>query len=287
MKVKFGSVFLKYLIITVASFFYGVGVALLLDPNNIIPGGVTGIAMIVSRFLQIQTGTLIIILNIPILLIGLKKFGFKFIFSSIYATFVVSFFANILESFPPITNSMFLASIMGNIMIAVSLAVVFKCDATTGGMDIIVKLLRLKFPHIKTGNLFLYIDIFIICFFGILFQNMDAAFYAFIGIMVMSVVFDMVLYGRDEAKMIYIISEHSQTIAKRILDEADIGVTFLSGQGAYSGNKRNVILCVVKKNISIKVEEIVKQTDATAFMIITNATEIYGEGYKDIFAQKV
>lgn len=282
-----GSFFIKYVIITVASFFYGVGVTLFLDPNNVVPGGLTGISIIFSRFIPLQIGTILLILNIPIFIIGLKKFGFRFLFSSIYATFAISIFTNILKEMLPLTKSMFLASIMGNVLIAVSLAIIFRCDATTGGTDIVVKLLRLKYPHIRTGNLFLISDIIIICFSGIIFKNLDAVFYAFMGVFILSIVIDTVLYGRDEAKMIFIISDHDETIAKKILDEADVGVTYLNGQGAYSGRKRNIILCVVKKNLSIKVENIVKETDPSAFMIITNATEIYGEGYKDIFASKL
>lgn len=279
--------FVKYMIITVASFFYGVGVTLFLDPNNVIPGGVTGIAMILNRFTNVPIGTLILIINIPILLLGLKKFGIRFLISTIYATAVVSFFTDLLQPYGALTDSMLLSSLMGNVLIAVSLAVVFRMGATTGGMDIIVKLLRLRFPHIKTGTLFFLADIVIICSFGILFQNMDATIYALIGIVVMSVVFDNVMYGRDEAKMIYIVSDYSNMIAKRILSELDIGVTYLEGQGAYSGKRQNIILCVMRKNKSIRVEEIVKETDRNAFLIITNATEIYGEGYKDISAGKL
>ena len=287
MKEKIRDYVTKYILITIATFFYGVGVTLFLDPNNIIPGGVTGVAMIISRFIPVQTGTLILIINIPILYIGLRKFGFRFLISTIYATVAVSFFTNILEPYGALSNSMLLAALMGNVLIAISLVVVFRLGATTGGMDIIVKLLRIRYPHIKTGNLFFMTDIVIICFFGIIFRNMDAAIYALIGIVVMSVVFDNVMYGRDEAKMIYIISDYSQLIGKRILDELNIGVTYLGGQGAYSGKKQNIILCVMRKNISIRVEEIVKETDMDAFLIVTNATEIYGEGYKDISAEKM
>lgn len=287
MNKKIGSFLKKYVIITVASFFYGVGVTLFLDPNNVVPGGITGISIIISRFITLQTGTILLILNIPIFLIGLKKFGIRFLFSSIYATFAISIFTNLLKEMQPLTKSMLLASIMGNVLIAVSLAIVFRCDATTGGMDIVVKILKLKYPHIRTGILFFISDIIIICFSGIVFKDLDAVFYAFMGVFILSIVMDTVLYGRDEAKMLYIISDHGETIAKKIMDKADIGVTYLNGQGAYSGRKRNIILCVVKKNLSIKVEDIVKETDPAAFMIITNATEIYGEGYKDIFASKL
>ena len=176
---------------------------------------------------------------------------------------------------------------MGDILIAFAIGTVFKCGATTGGADIIVKLLRLKYPHIKTGKLFMMFDISVVALSGILFHNIDAALYAFIGIFVMSAVMDMVLYGQDEAKMVFIISEHSELLAEKLLVDVDAGVTFLTGRGAYSKKEKDVILCVVKKSIYPKVEEVIKDTDPQAFLIVTHANEIYGEGYKDIFAHKV
>lgn len=176
MKEKIRDYVTKYILITIATFFYGVGVTLFLDPNNIIPGGVTGVAMIISRFIPVQTGTLILIINIPILYIGLRKFGFRFLISTIYATVAVSFFTNILEPYGALSNSMLLAALMGNVLIAISLVVVFRLGATTGGMDIIVKLLRIRYPHIKTGNLFFMTDIVIICFFWYYFPQYGCSY---------------------------------------------------------------------------------------------------------------
>lgn len=287
MKNKYTTVIVKYSIITVSSFFYALAVSLILSPNDVVVGGVTGLAMILNRFLPIGIGTLILLINIPILLIGLWKFGFRFLISTIYAIAAVSFFTDLLTDCAPLTHSPILAAVIGNMILAVALAVIFKCHSTTGGMDIIVKLLRIKYPHMKTGKIFLVADFLVVLLAGVIFKDWDSAFCAFIGIMILSAVFDMVLYGMDEAKMIYIISDQSHQIADRIMTDVDAGVTFMNGHGAYSGKNTEVILCVVKKNLSIKIEEIVKEMDPGAFLIITNATEIYGEGYKDIFAGKL
>ena len=122
---------------------------------------------------------------------------------------------------------------------------------------------------------------------GILFRNVDAALYAFIGIFVMSAVMDLVLYGQDEAKMVFIISEKSEILASKIMSDVDAGVTFLTGRGAYTKKEKEVILCVVRMAVYPKVEEIIKAEDPASFLIVTHAHEIYGEGYKDIFANKV
>lgn len=277
----------KYLIITLVSILYGAGTSLFLDPNDLVPGGLTGIAMILNRFIPIGTGTFFLIMNIPIIVLAWYKFGWKFIVSTLYAVACVSIATDIFTGMPSITSEPLLAVFMGDILIAFSIATVFKCGATTGGADVIIKLLRMKYPHIKTGRLFMIFDISVVTLSGILFHNIDAALYAFIGIFVMSMVMDIVLYGQDEAKMVFIISEKSEFLADKMMTDVDAGVTFLTGRGAYSKKEKDVILCVMKKSIYPKVEEIIKEEDPNAFLIVTHAHEIYGEGYKDIFAHKV
>ena len=277
----------KYILITLVTVLYGAGTSLFLDPNDLVPGGLTGIAMILSRFLPVGTGTIFMIMNIPIIALAWYKFGWKFIISTLYAVGCVSVFTDIFSNMPAVTNEPLLAVFMGDILIAFAIAMVFKCGATSGGSYIIIKLLRLKYPHIKTGKLFMIFDVSVVALSGILFHNIDAALYAFIGIFVMSAVMDMVLYGQDEAKMVFIISEKSELLAEKILVDVDAGVTFLTGRGAYSKKEKDVILCVVKKSIYPNVEEVIKDTDPQAFLIVTHANEIYGEGYKNIFASKV
>lgn len=276
-----------YLIITIASVFYGLAISRFLDPNDIAPGGVSGLAMIINRIVHIEVGTLILIMNIPILLLGLYKFGFKFIISTIYATFMGSIFTNILAQYPPVTTDPLLATIAGSALASIAIGIIFKAGATTGGTDIIVKVLRLKFPHLKTGRLFLICDMAVVLMSAFVFDDTDSALYAAIGVFLMSIVFDIVLYGADGAKLIYIISNEWQNIATRLLVELDVGVTYLEGEGAYSNEKKRVIMCVVRKQIAPHVEEIVKEEDGTAFMIISSAAEIYGEGYKNIFSEKI
>ena len=170
---------------------------------------------------------------------------------------------------------------------AVSLGMIFKAGATSGGTDIIVKLLRLKFPHLKTGSLFLITDAIIVAVSGLVFWDIDTALYAGFVVVINSLLLDVVLYGRDSAKMMFIISDKHERITARMLEEMDIGVTYISGRGAYSGREKKVIMCVMKKQISPMAEEIIRQEDPQAFMIVTSATEIYGEGYKNIFSQKL
>lgn len=277
----------KYAIITAASFSYAVGVSLFTDPNNMAPGGVTGISIILSRLLPLPTGTLILLLNVPILLFAVWKFGIRFTLSTIYAIALISLFTNVLSAYGAATDDILLAALVGGSITAVSIGVIFRAGGTTGGMDIVVKALRLHFPHLKTGKIFFIADALVVTLSGIVFRDLNAALYAALSAICASLVMDIVLYGRDEAKMQYIISAHAEQIARRLLSDLDIGVTYINGQGAYSGDNKKVILCVVKKPVSPRVEEIVRQEDPDAFMIITSATEVFGEGYKSYFSERV
>lgn len=278
---------LDYLMITVASFIYAVAVSLFLDPNSLAPGGVTGIAIILNRLSGLETGTWVLIINIPIIILGMWKFGLHFILSTLYCTAATSFFINLLATLGVATEDRFLAALVGGALMAVGIGLVFKAGATTGGTDIIVKLLRLRFPHLKTGSLFLITDAIIVTASAFVFKDLDVALYAGLVVFVNSVLLDVVLYGRDGAKLIFIISDAHASITKRLLEELDIGVTYISGTGAYSGKEKSVIMCVMKKQISAQVEVIVREEDPDAFMIITSATEIFGEGYKSIYSEKL
>lgn len=275
----------KYIIITFASSLFGAGLTLFIDPNNLAPGGVSGLAIILNRLIPIETGTLFFLINIPIIILGIWKFGWKFIVSTVYSIFMVSLFSNLLEMMPPMTNQPILAALFGGTLTATGMGLVLRNGSTTGGTDIIVKCIRKKIPYLKMGTLFLIIDGIIIGIGGLVFGNIDAVLFSILSATVTSQVLDLVLYGKDEAKLIYIISNSSQTITSRILEELQTGVTHLSGSGAYRREEKQVILCVVKKQNAHRVEEIVRQEDSNAFMIISSATEIYGEGYKSYFGE--
>ena len=271
-----------YLLITVASVFYGIAVSLFLDPNNIAPGGITGVAILINRYTGISVGNLNLILNIPILAIGLWKFGFRFLCSTMYALGAVTVFTNYFARFSSFTDDLLIAGVVGGGFLALSMGLIFKAGATTGGIDILVKLLRMKFRHIKTGYIFLLFDVVVILASWVVFRDMTVAFYAAIAVTVNSFGMDKILYGMDEAKLIYIITETPDIIINRILEDLDITATMLDGQGAYTKESRKVVMVVMRKQMAPKAQELVKQEDPNAFMIVSSANEIFGEGYKDI-----
>ena len=277
----------KYTVITAAALVYAAGVSLFINPNSIAPGGVTGISVIVSRLLPVSTGTLILLFNIPLLLFAVWKFGFRLAASTIYATSLISVFTDCLSGFPAATDDRLLAALAGGLLSAVAVGAIFREGATTGGMDIVVKALRLRLPHLRTGSLFFAADTAVAALAGLVFRDVDAALYAAITVTCTSAVLDIVLYGRDEAKLLYIVSDKPMRITERILGELDIGLTVIEGRGAYSGERKQVLMCAMKKTVFPRVERIVREEDAESFMIVTSASEIFGEGYKSYFSERI
>ncbi len=278
-----------YLLITFAAFLYAIGTSLFNDPNNIAPGGLTGAAIVLNRIVPLGTGIWFMLVNIPILILAVTKFGIRFTISTVYATVMNSIFTDIIAKYGKafIVDDVILGVIFGSVFVAVGIGITFKCHATTGGTDIIIKLLRIKYPHIKTGVLFMLIDIFVILFAGFVLRDTKVVLYSFLGVMITSYVIDFVLYGRDEAKLIYIITDKTDKITGRLLEELDVGATHIFAQGAYSGEDKKVILCAIKKRLSPLAEDIVREEDPDAFMIVSSASEIFGEGYKSYFDERI
>lgn len=283
-----GRLFVKrYVTITVFAALYAMGIVFFLEPNHLAPGGVTGIAILLNTLTGIGTGTWVFLINIPILLVGWWKFGGKFMISTVYATGVVSVTTNLLSGVQPLTTDSLAAALAGAFLTAISIASIMKMRATTGGMDIIVKLLRRKYPHLRTGRLYLMMDSVIVLFAILIFGNIESGIYAGIAVFVTSTVMDLVLYGRDEASLFFIVTDHSGQVAGRLMKELGVGVTYLKGKGAFKDREKDIILCATRKTQAPKLENIVREIDWNAFLIVASANEIYGEGYKSYDAEIV
>lgn len=275
------------IIITISAFIYAVGISCFLDPNQLAPGGITGIAVILNRFVNVETGTLYFWLNVPVVLLGVWKFGVRFMAKTAFAIVMVSVFTNSLNPVGALTDDLLIAGAVGGILIAVGMGMIFRAGATTGGTDIIIKVLRQKYRHLKTGFLFLVSDVIIVSISGLVFKNLNIVFYALVTVIISGKALDYVLYGGDEAKMIYIMTDKDHEIGRRLMNELEVGVTYLQGRGGWKDIDKMVVFTVVPNRLGPEVEEIVKTEDPAAFMIVGNALEIYGEGYKDFFAEKI
>jgi uncharacterized membrane-anchored protein YitT (DUF2179 family) len=238
--------------------------------------------------ITIEVGSLILLLNVPLLIIATWKFGWKFLISTFYAIGCTSVFTNLFTIFVKnaATDDPILVALGGGALSALGIGLVFRAGGTTGGTDIVVRLLKRKQPHMKTGLLFFIVDMLVVSASVFVFRNIETAMYSAISLLTYSLVADVVLYGRDEAKLIYVITNNPEEIAETFMKELNVGATYIQAKGAYHKVDKEVIMCVLRKQKYPKAEEIVKELDPEAFLIVTSATEIYGEGYKNLFSEK-
>ncbi len=277
--------FKKIVGLTFGAAIYSAGIALFLDPHSLAPGGVGGIAIMLNRLFPIlETGSFILLLNIPLLILGLIAFGKKFLLSTVYTTVISSLMvdaiAMLMKDRPLLTDNIMLAALAGGAGLSVGMGIVFRSGGTTGGMDIVVKLLRRRFRHLRTGAIYMAMDAAVVlCTIPVL-GGLEVAMYAAVALVVASVLMDKVLYGAEGGTLFYIVTDKPDAIARRILEELELGVTYLQGEGAYTGAPKRVLLCVARKQLSPKIRDIVKTEDSAAFLIVTPASEVLGEGFK-------
>ncbi len=274
---------IPYLWITAASAIYALGFNWCFDPNHIGFGGITGVGQIVNHLLPwAPIGTVVIILNIPLFLVGWRLLGGHLLVSSLYAMFISSVFIdilNLLYTFEPMDP--ILACIFGGVIMGGTLGVVFLQGATTGGTDLLARLVKLKVSWLPMGRLLLIIDLVVIVCVAITFQNLYSALYGVVGLYIASVVMDGVLYGLDNAKVAYIISDKYEEILHIIVHDIDRGVTVLDGVGGYSGAEKKVLMVAFKQRQIVAIKQAVKQVDPTAFLIVCQAHEVLGDGFRE------
>ncbi len=290
MKTKFRLV-LQLATIALGCVAYASGIMLFLDPNDLAPGGVSGVSIMVSRFIPVDVGTLIFIFNIPLIITAFIKFGARFTAMTAFATVLSSAFMDIMKMLLPegyaVTEDKLLAGIFGGTLMALGMGVVFRAGGTTGGSDIIIRLLRLKFRHLKTSTIFLITDCIIVGVSAIVFGNVESALYAGIALAVNSTVLDFVLYGSNGARMIFIVTEHPNEINKVLTEKVNTGSTVIKGEGAYTGREKTILMVVAKKHRFPKIRDAVGAADPDSFMIVSSASEIFGNGYLSIFANEL
>ena len=245
MKKTLSKTLLAYVWITVASVIYAVGFNWCYEPNQIGFGGITGVAQIINAFLPwAPIGTVVIILNAPLFLLGWRLLGGHLLLSSLYAMFVSSLAIDVLHmfhTFQPMDPM--LATIYGGVLMGGSLGIVFLQGATTGGTDLIARLLKLKLAWLPMGKILMATDLVVIVAVALAFGNIYSALYGVVALFLSSKVMDMVLYGLDTAKVAYIISDRHQEIAQRLIRDLDRGVTLLRGEGGWSGREKRVVMC--------------------------------------------
>ena len=264
---------------------YGVGFQFFMYHNAIPTGGVTGVAMIINYLTGLPVGIMGIVINIPLFAVAWKKLGWRFLAASLVGMALSSLMVDALALTPVnLTDDPLLGCVFGGLIKGFGLGLVYSTGATTGGVDIVAKLLRRKYQYINFGTIILILDVAIILAFAMTLGKYDSAMYGLMAMFISTKVIDFVLYGALTSKLCYIISDSSEKVKTDIVNKLHRGVTLLRGEGAYSGREKQVLLCVVKRQQVMELRKLVRESDEKAFLIFTDARDVYGKGFMSIYS---
>ena len=267
-----------YLIIGCA--IMAIGTAVFLLPNQLSTGGFTGIATIFYYLFHFPMGIVILLLNIPFFILAFFKISKKLVIKSIIGTSLLSFFIDLFEKIPAPTSDRLLACIYGGIFIGFGLALVLKANASTGGTDLITYIAKTYKPYIKTSSIIVVVDVIIIGLNVIFFKKIEIGLYSAISIYLMGKMIDIIFEGINFTKMVYIISQKYKEISKEIDKQLQRGSTGIYAKGMYTNIDKVMLMCVGSRNEVAKMKQIATQIDPKAFIIISNARETWGKGFK-------
>ncbi len=262
-------------------FLYAAAVRLFIDPNFISVGGFTGLGSVIHYLWHFPIGISVLILNLPLFLLSWKKLGRKFFFKTLFATVIVSVMLDITEFLPTFTENKLLAAIAGGVCAGVGLGLIFSRGMATGGTDLLAKLIKHWFRGISYGKVILLADALILLLAAVIYRDLWSILYSSITVWLISVLVDTILSGIDRAKSVSIITDKKDEVLQGILKNVNRGATVWDGQGGYTENRRNVILVVVRNYELFHLKQTVKQADPNAFMIVSDATEVLGNGFRE------
>lgn len=268
------------ILITVGCIVAGIGTALFLLPNRLSSGGFAGIATILYYLFGIPMGNTIMILNIPLFILSYFRAGKTFLLKSIYATFLYSIAIDILSKITTFTDDRFLDCIYGGILIGIGLGLVFKAKASTGGTDLIVQIIKSYSKKVRTSNMLVIMDGFIVFANLLFFRQIEIGLYSAIAIFIIGKMIDLVFEGINFSKMLYIVSDKYEEIAEKINLDIESGATGLYGKGMYTSTERTILMCVTKRRNVMTIKNLAEEIDPNAFIIITDAREVFGLGFK-------
>ena len=263
---------------------YSVGAQCFIVPANIAPGGAVGIALMANYLTGLPVGGLTLLVNLPLLIMAWLYLSHKFAVRTAIACGICSLTLDMIIAplCPVYAGDRLMSSLYGGILVGVGMAFIFMAGSTTGGSDIAGYLLQKKRPHISIGRALLMIDGVVLALSIFVFGNVDAGLFGLICLFSQTKVIDGIIYGSDVGSNVSIVTRKSEEIAARVIDELDRSATLLPGKGAYSGQDTTVVLCTVRKAEFGRLKRIIHETDETAFVMVTETTEVFGLGFKNI-----
>lgn len=283
MNKKVYKIFGDILVYILGGFIYSAAVTMLISPNEISPGGFTGIATVLQYLFGLPTGAMLFALNIPVLIMGFISFGGIFIFKTAAATVIMSLTLEICEAILPVFKvDKILVCVFGGILMGLGLSLIMLKGATSGGVDIIAKFINRRYPHLTVGRLILFSDALVVAVTAIVYKNIESALYSVVSLYASSKIVDVMLYGSDKGKIIYIITNKAKEISNEIISVLQRGVTEINVVGSFTGKERKMLMCTVRRQEVSLVLNITRNLDNDSFIVVGEAGEIFGQGFKKI-----
>ena len=279
--VKIKEFIFNLLKMVIGTIIMAIGVEQFLLPSQLSTGGFSGIGTVVYYMTGISVGTTMLMLNIPLFLIAYFKVGRKFFINAVLGTLLLTYFLNTFQHVTSITTDRFLGSLYGSVMVGIGTAIVLKASGSTGGTDLLASVIKAYKPGLKTGTLIVLFDTIIVIANTLFFRDIEVALYSALAIYIMGKILDIFFEGIDFAKMLIIISPKWEEISNRINQDLKRGTTALYGKGMYKKQDKEILLCVMSRGEIREARRIIDEIDPSAFIIITNAREVYGEGFKE------
>ncbi len=264
------------------SVLYALSVNIFTAPNQIAPGGVTGVATLLNFLWGTPIGTMILLVNLPLLIAAWFRLGKAFTVRTLIVTVLSSVVIDATAPFLPVfRGDKMLIALFGGVLAGAGLGLIYMRGATTGGTEVVARLLERKFRHIPIGRLILLVDALVVAASALVYRNVETALYAMVLIFVSTSLMDALVYGGDKGKMLLVMSKREREIADAVLERMERGVTMLNATGAYTGGDRRVLLCAVRRSEMYELRSLVTDIDPGAFMIVVSTDEVLGEGFKN------
>ncbi len=267
----------------IGSMIFALSVSAFTAPNNIAPGGVTGIATVLNHLFDVHIGTTIIILNTPLIIAAFFIIGWRFVTRSLICLLVSSIMIDAIAIYLPqlqYTSNPLLAAVAGGVLSGAGLSLIYMRGGSTGGTDVAARILNKYKPHLKLGSAIMIFDLTVVACATFVYKDIELALLAVITIFLASMVIDKVMDGLDMGKLMFIVTNSPSEVGKAIMTKMNRGATLLKGEGAYSGEEKKILMCAVRRNESFRLKQIVHEIDPYAFIMVGDASHIYGEGFR-------
>ena len=286
MKKIFGNYTIKDVLIdllytVVGTALVGFALSMFTVPNDIAPGGVSGLATALAYITPIRVSAWTLMMNIPLMIAAWRKLGPRAIFFTLIATLLLSFFIEIGERFlPKYSSDTLVASLMGGVVSGLGMGMLFIRGISTGGTDLLALILKKLLPNLPTGTLLMFVDASVVVIATLIFRDFDVAIYSAITIYVCSKVIDALTQGVDYAKVIYTVSSHGEEIVRALNENTDRGSTLIPAFGGYTGESKQIVMTVTRRSVVAQTLRLIRQTDPKSFSFVMDSTEVHGEGFK-------